>query len=402
MTESSEPELLLCSVSEYWEIIDRLLLLQDSVNPVAICEIGLDRGTTTRRLLEWITAHERELWCIDPEPPVDIDRACSESGRATVIRRRSPAALGSIHQMLNFWIIDADHNYWSITQELATIHDQHLERLEDGGVVLVHDVGWPWARRDMYYDPSALPPDAVHLHSWKLGVQLGNPRLTPSGLRGEGAFAPAIDEGGAHNGVLTGVEEFLARHPDTYEFALVPLFFGLGIIWTSRHRRSAAIREACAPFDMSRLLQRAETNRLALYLAVLDRDCALRSQFLIAKQDRARSAEDLREVFDEIRDRDELIRRELRSLLNSRWIRLLSLFERPIRKRRPGLGSVSDRLSRLIQLETIAKPAEGGTWPGRSEGTQMQGVELGPTENAESPPFDDTLRRAEKRAWVGK
>jgi Methyltransferase domain len=360
--------LLVHSVSEYWELIDRILLLLESVSPPAICEIGIEAGATSDRLLEWVLAHGGHLWRIDPEPPAFIERNAAEV--ATVVRGRSPNALSHVDPPVDVWIVDGDHNYWTVSEELRVIHDRHLDRLDDGGVLLLHDVGWPAGRRDQYCDPSALPADAVHPHSWKLGVRLGSPGLVTSGFRGDGAFAIALSEGGPRNGVLTAVEDFLERHSETYEYARVPLFFGLGVIWTKRHPQCDAIRDACAPFSTSALLERAEANRLALYLAVLERDCELRAQFVMAESSRSRSEDEraqLRTASKESRTRADVIRRELHSLLASRWIRLLNLLERPARRLRPGLGSVLERITRLADIIDQAAPPDHVVPPAASD-----------------------------------
>jgi len=107
------------------------------------------------------------------------------------------------------------------------IYDQEL--LKRGGIVFLHDVEWPWGRRDMYYQPEMIPSE--HLHSWEQKSIVQGQRE----LSDRGGFFPeyrkATCEGGARNGVLTAIEDFLREHKDEYEFFRVRGDFGLGIMY---------------------------------------------------------------------------------------------------------------------------------------------------------------------------
>jgi hypothetical protein len=72
---------------------------------------------------------------------------------------------------------------------------------------------------------------------------------------------PAAREGGARNGVLTAVEDFVAEGEDL-RLAVVPAFFGLGIVWREDAPWSEAIGEILALWDRNPLLERLEENRV--------------------------------------------------------------------------------------------------------------------------------------------
>src|SRR5207244_7856955 len=120
-----------------------------------------------------------------------------------------------------------DHNHWTVTRELEAIYT-------DGRtpVAILHDVGWPCARRDQYYSPDRLPPEGVHPHSYSKGRVPGRSELSRSGFGGAGEFAVALEEGGERNGVLTAVEDFLEGHAEL-RYAHIPAVFGLGVIFSS-------------------------------------------------------------------------------------------------------------------------------------------------------------------------
>jgi len=112
-----------------------------------------------------------------------------------------------------------------------------LELLKPGGMVFLHDVEWPWGRRDMYYQPDMIPP--AHRHAWEQkGVVRGRRELVENGGYLP-AFRKATREGGARNGVLTAIEDFLREHRGEYDFFRVRGKFGLGILY----RRESSTRD---------------------------------------------------------------------------------------------------------------------------------------------------------------
>jgi hypothetical protein len=66
-------------------------------------------------------------------------------------------------------LIDGDHNWYTVYHELKMIEQKHL--LSPGGAILLHDVIWPYARRDMYYQPEKIPAEFRHPHA-KRGILL--------------------------------------------------------------------------------------------------------------------------------------------------------------------------------------------------------------------------------------
>jgi hypothetical protein len=76
---------------------------------------------------------------------------------------------------------------------------------------------------------------------------------------------PARSEGGPRNGVLTAIEDFL-RGREHLRLALVPAFFGLGVIWPRDAAYDLELTEILGPWDRNPLLARLEANRV-LHLA---------------------------------------------------------------------------------------------------------------------------------------
>jgi hypothetical protein len=135
--------------------------------------------------------------------------------------------------------------------------------------MLLHDVAWPCARRDMYYAPDALPDEALHPHSFELGSLPDVPEAVRGGFRGGGSFALALHEGGPGNGILTAIEDFLEGRDDL-TFVHVPAVFGLGVIYQREAPYAERLAELLGPFDDNPLLAKLERNRVDLYMRVIE------------------------------------------------------------------------------------------------------------------------------------
>jgi hypothetical protein len=66
----------------------------------------------------------------------------------------------------------------------------------------------------------------------------------------------AVHEGGARNGVLTAIDDFLAKNPSDYRFCSVRIGYGLGIMQYRQKQDSE---------NLSFLLLRIKTSIYSLY-----------------------------------------------------------------------------------------------------------------------------------------
>ena len=255
---------LLHSLHEYATLVEGLL---DDAAPHRVLEIGAETGASTKDLLRWCEGHDAELIVVEPEPVAAVAELAASSERVTLISGRSPRALDDIERC-DVCLIDGDHNYWTVERELEWVASRALQAGEPL-LAILHDVGWPCARRDQYYEPAALPPETVHPHSFVEGVRPEDPGTAPGGWRGRGSFAFARQEGGAANGVLTAIEDVVARHEEL-RFATVPPIFGIGVLWSAPAAWADAVAVRLAPWTDSQLLERLERNRVELFLRVVD------------------------------------------------------------------------------------------------------------------------------------
>jgi predicted O-methyltransferase YrrM len=267
-------DLLLHSLKEFDEVIFELI---DRTGAASILEIGSESGGFSLDLLEHCERTGRKLTTVEPFPSPQIVEPARKSEVLDLIvglsvdylREGCPA---------DFVLVDGDHNYWTVSEELRLIDRSWTDR-NRRGLILIHDVEWPCARRDSYYDPSNLPAEGVHPHSFTRGVTLHNSGTIKGGFRSNGHYAIALHEGGERNGVLTAVEDFLRDRPE-YGFRSIDAVFGLGAVFPRGGAIEDAVNQAFSRYDND-LIRRLERNRLDLYLRVLalqDQLDALRSR----------------------------------------------------------------------------------------------------------------------------
>jgi hypothetical protein len=196
------------------------------LRPRKIVEVGALYGENTVHLLQYCVAANAKLFCIDPAPAFDV-AAFSVMYRRhfQMLQNYSLQALPQLRDY-DFVLLDGDHNWYTVYNELKII-ERMAARRGLFPAVLLHDIEWPYGRRDMYYFPGTIPETFRHPFERK-GVVPGRSGLADGGLN-EGS-AHAVHEGGARNGVLTAVEDFLKETKFNLLFYKVVPHHGLGIL----------------------------------------------------------------------------------------------------------------------------------------------------------------------------
>jgi SAM-dependent methyltransferase len=251
--EIAAAPLRLGSIADFGEVPLKVL---DAVAPRRVVEVGGAGGAFTRVLLEWARPRGAEVVCIDPDPAPSLAGLTAEG--LELVREPSPAGLAAAGDF-DLYVLDGDHNHAVLSAELAL--------LPDGACALLHDVGWPLGRRDAYHDPARI--EAPHPHSFTGHVLPGSAELQErGGLAGNPPLGLALHSGGEGNGVLTAAEDFLAANPG-WELMIVPVLYGLGVLFGTAAAYVTELRRAVTPYVDSPLLARLEANRLALLYAQL-------------------------------------------------------------------------------------------------------------------------------------
>jgi len=214
-------------VLPHWKSVIRPLLVALDGSPIV--EIGAESGQTTEKLLELAAERDAIVHSIDPEPRFDVaaldDR---RPGRLRFHREKSLDALEKIEPPAAA-IIDGDHNWYTVHGELTRLEEIAASGSRPFPLVILHDVEWPYARRDMYYDPEAVPEE--WRQPWaRRGISLGERLLDQTDGGFNSHLANALEEGGARNGVLTAVEDFMETCSAPLELRIVHGHAGLGIL----------------------------------------------------------------------------------------------------------------------------------------------------------------------------
>lgn len=203
--------------------------LFDSLRPKVVIEVGCADGMHTRRLLEYCRTHGATLHTIDPNPQFDVEAWGREYGTHLVVHRSLSLNALSRIDSADVVLIDGDHNWYTVMNELRLIERQAATHAQRFPLVLLHDVGWPYGRRDLYYNPENIP--AAFRQAYR---QLG---LKPDSaeLQERGGLNPhlcnAVYEYTPQNGVLTAMEDFLRETELPLQFMIVPGLNGLGILF---------------------------------------------------------------------------------------------------------------------------------------------------------------------------
>jgi hypothetical protein len=283
----------------------------------SVVEVGAERGRLTQELLRWATEAGARVTAIEPDPISDLLELVEEHPDLEVIEQTSLEALERI-PIPDALVLDGDHNYYTLSNELRLIADR-----APGGqlpILVFHDVCWPLARRDQYAAPERIP--AEHRHPYGEDVKLvpGNQGTAERGLPFEWA---ALEEGGPRNGVLTAIEDFMEERGDL-RLAIIPLFFGCGLLWPESAPWSDEVAEITGPWDRNPILERVERARVVQ---------------LVQRHSREQEIDDR---FDHTRKLEEAVRRIIasRAFVGLEWVSRL---------RRRGKPAFSrEELSRLL------------------------------------------------------
>ncbi len=213
----------------WWIIVEPILR---AARPKVIVEVGSEAGKNLINLIRFAMTRDGHVHSIDPKPLFDSDDWTRRAkGHLTVHRDASLSVLPRLGPV-DAVFIDGDHNWYTVSHELQALQASHAGR--PFPIVLLHDIGWPWGRRDLYYAPDVIPAEHRQPYSAPPPGALPAPGTTAAHLD----FFQANREGGPRNGVLTAIEDFIAQNPEPMELIRLPGFSGLGILVSRAVRRA--------------------------------------------------------------------------------------------------------------------------------------------------------------------
>jgi hypothetical protein len=271
--------------------------LIEAAAPQRMLEIGAEFGWNTAWLLEYCRRTGCFLDVVDPVPHPSLHEVL---GRFPSEHRFHPLkSLNAIPLLpaADLVLLDGDHNYFTVYRELQNLFARAIELRTVPPLIVMHDMAWPYARRDMYYDPDPIPFGERHPFAAR-GIVPGQSELSDEGLNGH--FFNALHEGGPNNGVLTAAEDFVTSWPGRIGMHVLPFFNGLGIL-VPEGRGSAAVdaviegffsagslMETCAALELDGMKVRVEAAGLRLQVTQRNEALSrLRARVLAAETEAA-------------------------------------------------------------------------------------------------------------------
>jgi SAM-dependent methyltransferase len=257
---------------QHWRTIRPLL---EATAPRVLVEVGVFTGKTSARLLEFAAAHDATVHLVDPvrHKLLDLEGLEERYGDRFVFHEAlSLDALPRIRDA-DTVLLDGDHNWYTAYNELISIAKVATEEGSRFPLTLMHDVDWPYGRRDLYYDPDSVPAEH-RLPYARAGVVPGRSELAGN----EGMFihlAHALEEGTPRNGVRTALEDFLAEtdhelvHKDVIGFHGLAILVDAATVAENAELRSR-LEELDSPDWLRTQCRRLEDMRLRHYTQTVE------------------------------------------------------------------------------------------------------------------------------------
>ncbi|HYF77469.1 MAG TPA: glycosyltransferase [Symbiobacteriaceae bacterium] len=298
-------------MNRFWDPVIRPVL--ERVMPKSIVEVGCDRGHHTREILAFCRATDAVLHAVDPAPRFDVPTLTEEFGEHFRFYRATSLQALPLVERFDVVLLDGDHNWYTVYHELQLLRERCETLGQPFPLVFLHDLGWPYGRRDLYYNPESIPA-AYRNPFLKQGMEPDSTELLPEGGLNSG-FCNAMTEGGPRNGVLTAVEDFLKEHGQGLRSLAIPGLHGLGIICNEQLlARNSALAGFLQQFRLSpevlAYIDRIERSRIQAEITRVERDVTLKQ-----RTDQLRKMEEQLRAKDAERQDHDTRRDELRQEL---------------------------------------------------------------------------------------
>ena len=242
-------------MNRLWKVLIRPIL--EEINAKYIVEIGSDLGLNTKHILEYCLDNNAHLTAIDPFPKFDIEEFKAEYGDKFEIYTELSLNRLPLLKDYDTIIIDGDHNWYTVYNELKIIEESFKDKKFP--LIFLHDIGWPYARRDLYYNPENIPQKHRQPYK-KLGIYPGKNSLLETGGLNSHLFN-AITENNPHNGILTALEDFIKESDLKLSFEHVNAFHGLGILYIKEDKIDKIVKKVIESADIVDLLEKERNTQ---------------------------------------------------------------------------------------------------------------------------------------------
>ena len=204
----------------FWD--DMIKPIFEKFNVKNVVEIGADYGDNTLNIINYVHKNKGFLHSIDPLPNYDYKEL--QNKYPSFFKQYLDLSLNTLKNLdgIDAVLLDGDHNWYTVFNELKII-----DSYNNFPITILHDVYWPYGRRDLYYNPDTIPEKYRKPYS-KKGILLGESHLNDIGINT--TFNNVNFEGGEKNGVLTAIEDFIEYSKRDLAFYSFDLFNGIGIL----------------------------------------------------------------------------------------------------------------------------------------------------------------------------
>lgn len=158
---------------------DKNLCVRDiilSYRPNVLLECGAGSGENTRQILSLLDIYQFKLFTVSDSPysedTIKLDRKYSKDNFEWLYDISYIAMKKFKDDSIGFCSIDTDHNYWTLYQELESLHP----KLINGGVIVMHDTETykkNSGRADRYGTSDPYPGNEIISHELK-GLGMGD------------------------------------------------------------------------------------------------------------------------------------------------------------------------------------------------------------------------------------
>jgi hypothetical protein len=241
----------------FWETAVEPLL--EAVDARTIVEVGVLQGGTTAEAIAYAERKDGTVHGIDPAPRPGAVKLAERHDRFVLHRAPSLNVLSEIDDV-DAALIDGDHNWYTVINELRMLAAKSEAQGREFPLTFLHDVGWPYGRRDQYCDPNAIPDE------YRQPIVSGGLWPGDEGLHDDSGVnitaTHAASAGTPRNGVLTAVEDFVAESDGRFQLTTLTGLHGLGIVVTRARLESNERLRACLADLESPAWLRTECERL--------------------------------------------------------------------------------------------------------------------------------------------
>jgi len=246
-------------MNRFWNVVIRPII--EEIDAKYIIEIGSHTGLNTKNILEYCHDNNARMAAIDPFPKFNIDKCREKYGDKFEIY--TDISLNVLPKLNDYDVIliDGDHNWYTVYNELKIVEETFKNKKLP--LIFLHDIGWPYARRDLYYNPEDIPDEYRQPYK-KLGIYPGKSSLVEDGGLNPLNYNNAIQENNPYNGILTAVEDFIKESDADLHYDFIPIYHGLGILYNKNPDLEHFIEKL---LNNKNFLTQIEEERIKLILA---------------------------------------------------------------------------------------------------------------------------------------